>query len=176
MMASLDALNEEFRREGLPVLARSSTFSYRAGKFVRRNKVAVLAATLVLLAIVGAANSVEDVALFTLLQRSVPDDTLTRVLGIFWGLAMGGVAIGSIAAPVIVKAVGPRPAFVVVGSILPTLGGDCLRLGIPHLRQSEQLRIPLRISTAFPLRPPRPLVQPTPTNPTCELKGVHDAN
>ena len=79
------------------------------------------AAAAVLLAIVGAANSVEDVALFTLLQRSVPDDTLTRVLGIFWGLAMGGVAIGSIAAPVIVKAVGPRPAFVVVGSILPLL-------------------------------------------------------
>ena len=79
------------------------------------------AAAAFLLAIVGAANSVEDVALFTLLQRSVPDDTLTRVLGIFWGLAMGGVAIGSIAAPVIVKAVGPRPAFVVVGSILPLL-------------------------------------------------------
>ena len=79
------------------------------------------AAAAFLLAIVGAANSLEDVALFTLLQRSVPDDTLTRVLGIFWGLAMGGVAIGSIAAPVIVKAVGPRPAFVVVGSILPLL-------------------------------------------------------
>ena len=79
------------------------------------------AAAAFLLAIVGAANSVEDVALFTLLQRSVPDDTLTRVLGIFWGLAMGGVAIGSIAAPVIVRAVGPQPAFVVVGSILPLL-------------------------------------------------------
>lgn len=79
------------------------------------------AAAAFLLAIVGAAKSVEDVALFTLLQRSVPDDTLTRVLGLFWGLAMGGVAIGSIAAPAIVKAVGPRPAFVVVGSILPLL-------------------------------------------------------
>jgi len=79
------------------------------------------AAAVFLLAIVGAANSVEDVALFTLLQRSVPDDILTRVLGVFWGLAMGAVAIGSIAAPVVVKAVGPRPAFVVVGSILPLL-------------------------------------------------------
>jgi CRP-like cAMP-binding protein len=34
---------------------------------------------------------------------------------------MGAVAIGSIAAPVVVRAVGPRPAFVVVGSILPLL-------------------------------------------------------
>ena len=79
------------------------------------------AAAVVLLAIVGAANSVEDVAVFTLLQRLVPNEMLTRVLGLVWGLAMGGVAIGSIAAPVVVRAIGPRPAFVFVGSILPLL-------------------------------------------------------
>jgi MFS family permease len=79
------------------------------------------AAALVLLAIVGAANSVEDVAVFTLLQRIIPDDILTRVLGVTWGLAMGAVAIGSIAAPPLVEAIGPRAAFFVVGSILPLL-------------------------------------------------------
>jgi MFS family permease len=76
---------------------------------------------LLLLAIVGAANSVEDVAVFTLLQRIIPDEILTRVFGLVWGLAMGAVAIGSIVAPVVVEAVGPRPAFLVVGSILPLL-------------------------------------------------------
>jgi MFS family permease len=80
-----------------------------------------LVAAVVLLAVVGAANSLEDVAAFTLLQRIVPDETLTRVLGLVWGLAMGGVALGSIAAPVVVDVVGPRPAFAVVGSILPLL-------------------------------------------------------
>ncbi|MDX6408208.1 MAG: hypothetical protein QOE13_1279 [Gaiellaceae bacterium] len=79
------------------------------------------AAAVVLLAIVGAANSVEDVTVFTLLQRLVPNEMLTRVLGLVWGLAMGGVAIGSIAGPAIVRAIGPRPAFVFVGSILPLL-------------------------------------------------------
>jgi MFS family permease len=74
-----------------------------------------------LLAVVGAANSVEDVAVFTLLQRLVPDQMLTRVLGVTWSLAMGGVAIGSIAAPVLVDAIGPRQAFVAVGAILPLL-------------------------------------------------------
>lgn len=78
-------------------------------------------AAVVLLAIVGAANSVEDVTVFTLLQRLVPNELLTRVLGLVWGLAMGGVAIGSIAAPAIVRAIGPRPAFALVGSILPLL-------------------------------------------------------
>jgi len=79
------------------------------------------AAAVVLLAIVGAANSVEDVAVFTLLQRIIPDDFLTRVLGVVWGLAMGGVALGSIAAPAVVRGIGPRPAFLLVGSILPLL-------------------------------------------------------
>jgi MFS family permease len=79
------------------------------------------AAALVLLAIVGAANSVEDVTVFTLIQRIIPNEMLTRVLGLTWGLAMGGVAIGSIVAPAVVEAIGPRSAFVLVGSILPLL-------------------------------------------------------
>jgi hypothetical protein len=74
-----------------------------------------------LLAVVGAANSVEDVAAFTLLQRIVPNDVLTRVLGVLWGLAMGAVALGSISAPALVSAIGPRPAFVAAGVILPLL-------------------------------------------------------
>jgi len=78
-------------------------------------------AAVVLLAVVGAANSVEDVAVFTLLQRIVPDDVLTRVLGVLWGLAMGAVALGSIAAPGLVALMGPSVAFAVVGTILPVL-------------------------------------------------------
>jgi MFS family permease len=80
-----------------------------------------LGLALFLLAIVGAANSVEDVAVFTLLQRIVPDEFLARVLGVTWGLAMGAVAIGSILAPAVVALIGPRPAFVAVGAILPLL-------------------------------------------------------
>ena len=80
-----------------------------------------LALALVLLAIVGAANSVEDVALFTLIQRIVPDDVLTRVLAVVWAVAMGAVALGSVAAPALVEAAGPRRALVVVGAILPLL-------------------------------------------------------
>ena len=86
-----------------------------------------LPAALVLLAVVGAANSVEDVAGFTLLQRIVPDELLTRALGVTWGIAMGGLAIGSICAPAIVAAVGPRTAFAIVGSILPVLTLICWR-------------------------------------------------
>lgn len=76
---------------------------------------------LLMLAVVGAANSVEDVAAFTLLQRLIPDRILTRAFGVVWSLAMGGVALGSVAAPALVEAVGPREAFIAVGAILPLL-------------------------------------------------------
>ena len=79
------------------------------------------APVVVLLAAVGAANSVVDVAGFTLLQRTVPDVVLTRVLGVTWGLAMGTVALGSSVAPAVLSLVGLRPAFLIVGAILPVL-------------------------------------------------------
>ena len=79
---------------------------------------------IVLLAVVGVANSVLDVSGFTLLQRTVPDAVLTRVLGVMWGLAMGATAVGSFVAPVLLGLVGIRPAFVVVGDDPP---GACSR-------------------------------------------------
>lgn len=80
-----------------------------------------LPAAVVLLAIVGVANSVEDVAIITLLQRTTPEELLTRVLAVLWGVAMGAVAIGSLAAPAVVAALGVHAAFLVVGMILPLL-------------------------------------------------------
>ena len=76
---------------------------------------------LLMLAVVGAANSVRSVAAFTLLQRLIPDRILTRVFGVVWSLAMGGVALGSIVAPALVEAIGAREAFIGVGAILPLL-------------------------------------------------------
>lgn len=48
--SSVEQLSEDIRRhlEGLPVIARKSSFGYRAEKFVGRNKTAVLAAALIL--------------------------------------------------------------------------------------------------------------------------------
>ena len=78
-----------------------------------------VAVAVVLLAFVGAANSVEDVAGFTLLQRIVPDRILTRVLGAVWGLAMGGMALGSLVTPVLVELVGARATLSSSGRCCP---------------------------------------------------------
>ena len=80
-----------------------------------------LEGALVLLAIVGAANSVEDVSGFTLLQRAIRDDALSGVLGLIWGAAMGALALGSIATPILVRELGASTAFVLVGVLLPVL-------------------------------------------------------
>jgi MFS family permease len=80
-----------------------------------------LAVALVLLAIVGASNSVEDVSGFTLLQRAIRDDALSGVLGLIWGAAMGALALGSIATPILIRELGARTAFVLVGFLLPVL-------------------------------------------------------
>jgi tetratricopeptide (TPR) repeat protein len=70
--SSVEAFAEDLRRyqEGRPVLARPSTFAYRADKFVRRNKVAVLAATLVLLAIVAGLIATERQARIARAERA----------------------------------------------------------------------------------------------------------
>jgi MFS family permease len=80
-----------------------------------------LVAAFVLLAVVGASNSIEDVAGFTLLQRAIRDDALSGVLGLIWGGAMGALALGSIATPLLVRELGARTAFVLVGLLLPAL-------------------------------------------------------
>ncbi len=53
--SSVGQFSEDIRRhlEGRPVLARKDTVGYRASKFVARNKIAVAAAALILLAVVG---------------------------------------------------------------------------------------------------------------------------
>ncbi|HMA41543.1 MAG TPA: serine/threonine-protein kinase [Gemmatimonadales bacterium] len=58
--ASVEQLAEDLRRylHGHPVLARPDRFGYRAGKFVRRHRTAVAAATLAALSLIGGITAV----------------------------------------------------------------------------------------------------------------------
>ena len=70
---------------------------------------------LLMLAIVGVGNSLEDVGGFSLLQRIIHDEVLARVLGVVWGMAMAGVAVGFLVGPPLVHFVGIRGAAAVIG-------------------------------------------------------------
>lgn len=54
---SVEQLSEDIRRylEGLPIMARPDTLTYRTGKFIRRHRLGLVAAGAVFLAIVGGA-------------------------------------------------------------------------------------------------------------------------
>jgi MFS family permease len=76
---------------------------------------------LLMIAVIGGGNSVLDVAGLTLLQRLVPNDVLTRVLGVLWGLAMAMMGVGSIVGAALVDGLGIRTALTVTGFSLPVL-------------------------------------------------------
>jgi hypothetical protein len=116
------------------------------------------AIALVAFALVGVSNILEDVAGFTLLQRTVPGEVLSRVFGIVHSLFFATVAAGAILAPELVHLIGIRWSLVVVGSILPALALatriPLVRLddaSVDHGRELELLRT---IPIFSPLSPP----------------------
>lgn len=76
---------------------------------------------LILLGIVGIANTVVDVAGMTILQRSVPDQVLARVFGVLESLVYGTLLLGSVIAATIVEGIGAKTAMIVTGALLPIL-------------------------------------------------------
>jgi MFS family permease len=80
-----------------------------------------LAAAVALLGVAGIGKSFFDVASRTLLQRTVDDDVLARVFGVQEGLAMAALAVGSVAAPILVAALGVNATFLIAGLTLPVV-------------------------------------------------------
>jgi MFS family permease len=74
-----------------------------------------------LLIVVGAGNTLLDVAGPTLLQRLVRDEVLGRVFGAFWSLLIIGFGAGMIAAPLLIELAGIRGALIATGALLPVV-------------------------------------------------------
>jgi predicted MFS family arabinose efflux permease len=83
-----------------------------------------------LLAVVGIGVTVVDVSSVTLLQRAAQGELLAHALGLLQAVFVATVALGTLAAPVLVSAVGVRTALVVTGVPLPLLAAGLWR----HLR------------------------------------------
>lgn len=69
--------------------------------------------------VVGVANAVFDVALFTLLQRGTSNDERAPIFALLEGLAGVGLVVGSLLAPVLIAAFDIRGALAITGAILP---------------------------------------------------------
>jgi MFS family permease len=75
----------------------------------------------VLLALVGVGNALIDVCGFTLLARLTDEKVLARMFAGFEAVLTLGVALGGLAAPLLVEALGPRGALVAVGLLAPAV-------------------------------------------------------
>jgi hypothetical protein len=78
-------------------------------------------AALVLFAVMGAGNSLVDVAGYTLVQRAVPDEVLALVFGVLQFALLSALGIGGILAPVLLNTLGNDTALIVTGLFLPVL-------------------------------------------------------
>jgi MFS family permease len=78
-------------------------------------------AALILLGVVGVGTILVDVSGITLLQRSVRDEVLTRVMGVVQSVFVGTLGLGAILAPLLIEAIGVRGALIATGALLPVL-------------------------------------------------------
>jgi MFS family permease len=76
---------------------------------------------LLLLSVVGFANSLSDVAGYTLLQRTVPERVLGRVLGVVEGTCWLTFGLGAIGAPLLISFTSVGGTLVICGVALPVL-------------------------------------------------------
>ncbi len=112
----------------------------------------------VLIAFIGLANTILDVAALTLLQRAVPEQVLGRIFGIFESITYGAVIIGAVGAPFLVKAVGLNASLVATGVLLPAL----IVISWPALRHLENVAAAPRERTDLLRRVPFLVLLPEP--------------
>jgi len=79
------------------------------------------AAALGAMIVMGIGNTVGDIAYLTMLQRAVPEERIAQVFGGLESMLMGSVAVGGLAASLVVDAFGTKTALAASGLVLPLL-------------------------------------------------------
>jgi predicted MFS family arabinose efflux permease len=83
---------------------------------------AALLPAVALLFVVGVGMALIVVSARTLLQRSIDDDVLARVLAVQEGVHLTGLTVGALLGPLAIAALGPRGAFVPFGMAVLAIG------------------------------------------------------
>jgi MFS family permease len=86
------------------------------------------------LAVVGAGNSIVDIAAITLIQRTALASVAGRVFGALESMIVAMLALGALVTPPAVHAIGTRGSLFAFGAILPVL----VLLTLPRLRTIDR--------------------------------------
>jgi MFS family permease len=73
-------------------------------------------AAVIVMVLLGLANSIVDINGFTIIQRIAPAETMSRVFGALESAFIAGMAIGALLMPLLIKTIGTRWGLVVVGA------------------------------------------------------------
>ena len=113
---------------------------------------------LVAFGLIGVSNIIEDVAGFTLLQRTTPTQVLARVFGVLHSLFFAMTAVGAILAPRLIHLIGVRWSLVSFGAFLPVLTVltrlPLVRLDDSAVNHEAELALLRAIPLFAPLSPP----------------------
>ncbi|MGH9084838.1 MAG: MFS transporter [Acidimicrobiales bacterium] len=114
-----------------------------------------LGPVLLVMAVLGLGNSLVDINAFTIMQRLVPDAVMGRVFGAVESVLVAGMALGSLAMPVLIHTVGLRTGLLVIG-----LSVSCLAVAsIGALRRIDVVALApdgLDLIAAVPIFAPLP--------------------
>jgi hypothetical protein len=126
-------------------------------------------AALILLALVGVANTLVDSTALTLIQRAAPEEVRGRIFGVLESIILGSVALGTVLAPLLISAFGIKAALIASGALLPVLA----LLALPALRRIDAETPPP--SRALELLEGIPMFAPLGSVPLEELAGRLDS-
>jgi MFS family permease len=85
--------------------------------------VASTAVAAIALGVLGVGNTMVDITAITLIQRTAASEVAGRVFGVLEGTLVASLALGAVAAPALISAVGLRATLIVAGAFLPVLAG-----------------------------------------------------
>ncbi len=95
--------------------------------------VPVYPAVLVLFAVIGVGNVLIDVSAYSVLPRAVPDRDLANAFGLLEALIQIGMALGAVAAGLLLEEFGAQVSLLVVGLLLPIAAA----VAAPFLRRFD---------------------------------------
>jgi MFS family permease len=110
-------------------------FDFALGVFLWAGPLVLIAAwptlpsAIIALILIGIANSLVDINVYTILQRVVPDEVMGRVFGALESSLIGAMALGALLMPILISTIGLRGGLLVIGAAVSAVA----LLALPRL-------------------------------------------